>query len=61
MVEPAGSDAAILSSFSWTRPVMQIFAPSATNRSAIALPMPWPPPVMSATFPLRFMLFASLT
>ena len=35
--------------------VMATFAPSAARRLAIAAPMPREPPVMSATFPSRFL------
>ena len=41
---PAGSMATRLSSLSCRRPVMQTFAPSATNRLAISTPMPAPAP-----------------
>jgi hypothetical protein len=33
------------------------FAPSSTNRSAVARPMPPPPPVMNATFPASRAIF----
>jgi hypothetical protein len=42
------------SSSAWRRPVMKTWAPSATNRRAVARPMPLLPPVMTATFPSSF-------
>src|SRR5262245_1317037 len=36
------------------RPVMKTWAPSATNRRAVARPMPLLPPVMTATLPSSF-------
>src|SRR5579859_6949022 len=45
--------AASFSSFS-RRPVMTTFAPSATNRLAVASPIPLLPPVMTATLPSSF-------
>src|SRR5258706_13687369 len=40
--------------------VMATFAPSAARRFAIAAPMPREPPVMSATFPSRFLAIVFL-
>ena len=42
--------------FCWRRPVMKTYAPSATNRFAVASPMPLLPPVTSATLPSSFPL-----
>src|SRR6202034_2313376 len=39
------------SSSAWRRPVMKTYAPSATNRRAVARPMPLLPPVTTATLP----------
>src|SRR5229473_4224444 len=39
---------------------MATFAPSAARRFAIAAPMPREPPVMSATFPSRFLAIVFL-
>src|ERR1039458_2151167 len=46
---------ATLSSISRRRPVMQTLAPSRTNASATAAPMPVPPPVIIATLPCNLM------
>src|SRR5215813_3749459 len=42
------------SSSAWRRPVTKTWAPSATNRRAVARPMPLLPPVMTATLPSNF-------
>src|SRR6516164_8056364 len=42
------------SSSAWRRPVMKTWAPSATNRRAVARPMPLLAPVMTATLPSSF-------
>src|SRR5260221_4920466 len=44
------------SSSSCRRPVMKTYAPSATNRFAVASPMPLFPPVTTATLPSSFPL-----
>src|ERR1700674_1022407 len=41
------------------RPVMKTYAPSATNRFAVARPMPLFPPVTTATLPSSFPLIVS--
>src|SRR5262249_30444577 len=42
--------------FSILRLAMTTFAPAAAKRSVIALPMPRPPPVTTATFPCRLVV-----
>src|SRR6266404_2008881 len=44
------------SSSLWRRPVMNTYAPSATNCRAVASPIPLLPPVTSATFPSSFFM-----
>ena len=46
--------AATASSNSRPRATMTTLAPSAANITAVALPIPWVPPVTMATFPFRF-------
>src|SRR6266545_4023716 len=43
------------------RPVMKTCAPSATNRCAVARPMPLVPPVMTATLPANFRMMSFST
>ena len=49
------------SSSAWRRPVMKTYAPSATNRFAVARPMPLLPPVTRAIFPESLFVFVFMS